>query len=231
MKKPYYQQQAEDRAIFLRDTRDHRLTIHQNEGVYRHMTMARPGSSVCHFNVTTFPGYLVFTGDMGCFTFSRTNDMFGFMDIGDRWNDARPSIDYHYWSEKCRAEDTNSSGREEFDSHAFTTAVRTLLREHMSDKDMPLSDRKTIVDDARFNVLQDFGDYTEATEAARHWRCPITGEHPLYDAWDYGPFLKPSYSFRWACWAIAYTIRCFRLGGDRHTRQGWHDALVLSGEW
>ena len=53
---------------------------------------------------------------------------------------------------------------------------------------------------------------------------------PFQDFYDFGPFTRPSFRLRWACWAIAETIRAYDLGGDRFTRQDKHDAQVLEGK-
>ena len=82
---------------FLDDVKNHELTIHQNNGVYRHLTFSKIGD--CHqcFNITTFPDHLVITGDMGTLVFSRLHDMFNFF----RSDDLRINPDY--WAEKIQS--------------------------------------------------------------------------------------------------------------------------------
>lgn len=63
---------------FLNDVKNHELTIHKDDGVYRHITLRNSETNAFYFNVTTFPNYLVITGDMGSLTFSRVEDMFMF---------------------------------------------------------------------------------------------------------------------------------------------------------
>ena len=43
---------------------------------YRHIRCGRPKSVVFHFNVTTFPGRLVVSGDIGFMAWERCEDMF-----------------------------------------------------------------------------------------------------------------------------------------------------------
>ena len=63
---------------FLDDVKNHELTIHQNNGVYRHLTFKNADDCHQSFNITTFPNHLVITGDMGTLVFSRLYDMFNF---------------------------------------------------------------------------------------------------------------------------------------------------------
>ena len=49
---------------FLDDVKHHEIKVHQNNGVYRHLTFANPNDCNQHFNITTFPNHLVITGDM-----------------------------------------------------------------------------------------------------------------------------------------------------------------------
>lgn len=59
---------------FLRDVAKHEMTVIHDAGEIRHLRFGRPGDSNMHFNITTVPGYLMFTGDMGAWTFSRLPD-------------------------------------------------------------------------------------------------------------------------------------------------------------
>lgn len=82
---------------FARDTKDHKMTVLQDQGVYRHIRYGVPGSSFYAFWITTFPGHLVVTGDMGTWAFARLTDMFEFF----RSPDGR--INTSYWRQKLEA--------------------------------------------------------------------------------------------------------------------------------
>ena len=83
---------------FLKDIASHQLTVNLDQGVFRDLTIANPNTMEMHYNITTRPGYLMITGDMGDFIFKRTNDMFRFF---------RPESGYYinpsYWGEKVEA--------------------------------------------------------------------------------------------------------------------------------
>ncbi len=88
---------------FLKDVQHHQMTIPLNEGVYRHVRFR----STKHgwnqwFDLTTWPGMLTISGDMGTWSFSRLPDMFDFF----RGSKINPS----YWAEKLQH--GNFSGRQ-----------------------------------------------------------------------------------------------------------------------
>jgi len=82
---------------FLDDVKHHELTIHQNNGVDRHLIFKNPATNDRHFNITTFQGYLIITGEMGSLVFSQQNDMFNLFRSDDL------SIDPSYWGERIQS--------------------------------------------------------------------------------------------------------------------------------
>lgn len=92
---------SEIQRSFYEMTKDHRLTIKHEDGLYRHLRMSSPGSVRCwSFDVITWPGYLTITGDAcDTYTFSRNDDMirefFGHKDV---------NLDY--WTEKLQVADS-----------------------------------------------------------------------------------------------------------------------------
>lgn len=225
----YYQEQLKDFSRFRQITVQHRMTILHDDGLYRHIRMARPGSSSYHFNVATIPGYLFFTGDMGEFTFSRTRDMFDFM--RKEWDDGTPSLDYSYWAEKCRAAD-KSVGLWDFDDAAFREAALRMFRNHdWPDKQ---TRREAWTDEVRDLLERDYPDSREAIETLMEFSYVDFDKNerfrPFQELWDYGSFQKPGTHFKFACWAIAYTIRCYDQGADAFDRQAQHDKLILEGK-
>ena len=82
---------------FARDIEKHELTVLRSDGVYRHIRCSKSNSSDMHFEIVTWPGYLAYVGDMGAYTFQRTEDMFEFFRRPDG------KINPRYWSEKVEA--------------------------------------------------------------------------------------------------------------------------------
>lgn len=113
---------------FERDVAAHQMTVLHEEGVYRHIRFGRPDSSSMHFDLITYPGYLVYSGDMGCYVFSRLRDMFEFFRT-DRLDTKDPSklhINRGYWSEKLEAVDGNrrQAGATEFSPEKFRQVIK-----------------------------------------------------------------------------------------------------------
>jgi len=42
-----------------------------------------------------------------------------------------------------------------------------------------------------------------------HYNKQWNNENLLSEFWDYGKFTQPSFGFKWACWAIASTIKLY----------------------
>lgn len=81
---------------FAIDTAKHEMTIRHEDGLYRHLRFREPASSFYWFDLITWPGVLTISSDMGCFVFSRLNDMFEFF--------RGHAINPDYWAEKLRCE-------------------------------------------------------------------------------------------------------------------------------
>jgi hypothetical protein len=80
---------------FARETKDFRLEVLQDDGMYRHLVFCSPKTMLGNFNLTTWPGYLHIGGDRDGFTFSRLPDMFEFFRLHGS-NQINPD----YWQEK-----------------------------------------------------------------------------------------------------------------------------------
>ena len=217
----YYKNQTADRERVLRDIKDHRMQVIQDNGVFRHIRMAKPGTMNMHFNITTTPGYLIYTGDMGSFVFSRVHDMFNFMDID--WGRKVPTIDYRYWGQKCEAADKHG-GIEEYDPDSLKAMAVQVFRQH----EFPKDQRMPAWSEFREDILGYMGE-DEREDICRVMQFEYLGERPCEDFYMDGPFWKHTMRFRWACWVIAHTVRDYRLGGDRVTRQQAHDDIILKG--
>jgi hypothetical protein len=110
---------AKDR--FLEDTKNHSMEVLMDNGVYRHLSFTDNGSSDCRFDITTWPGHLCVSGDMGTFVFSRLHDMFAFFDSKI---DSKYPINPGYWGEKIEASSgTRGTSYKEFSFDLFKELV------------------------------------------------------------------------------------------------------------
>lgn len=189
--------ECDAKARFDKDIGTHKMTVHLAQGLHRHLTFKRPGSSVYHFHITTWPGYLCISGDMECFVFSRLPDMFEFF-RGSRIN---PS----YWSEKLQADNKNV-GHRVFSIELYQAALKSDFEDWSFDSD---DDRKRA-----WEAIEDEFDgilHAESTEhairQALDWECPISKqrfadfyEHTLEDY---------TFQFLWCCYAIQWAIARF----------------------
>lgn len=229
----YAEKQAHDRARFLRDTRGHRMTIIQDDGLHRHIQCWKPGTGDYHFNITTFPGYLVFTGDVGSYVFSRLRDMFEFHRIN--WDQGTPKIDYRYWAQKCTATARDGGTKEFNEAHFKEAAIREFWNhdwpDHKTRRDQWTCHIRDIISDDHQNsgeATRAMMDYRYHRYSEYDWGGSKTEDvNPFHDFYEHGPFTQPSFSLKWACWAIAHTIRDYDLGGDKFARQMKADKIVL----
>ncbi len=92
---------AQAREHFERDTAEHEMTVLHDDGLYRHLRFATPGSFMYGYDLITWPGHLAINGDIDSgYTFARREDMTLFFASG-------PDINPDYWAEKI----TNSAAR------------------------------------------------------------------------------------------------------------------------
>ena len=202
-------------AHFSRDTARHEMTVLLDNGVYRHILFKRPGDSSYHFELVTYPGYLCFSGDMGCYVFSRLRDMVDvFRSSGHEKSapdaPAVRNINPSYWSEKLQAVDgRRKAGFEEFSSEAFEQVVKEQLVQWC--RDHPKLGREGRAELRRqlvWEVLDcsNNGEH-EAIKAGMDFSEEIEGIRFQFDEfWDHD-FTRYTHSFLWACFAIAWGVQ------------------------
>jgi hypothetical protein len=182
---------------FLKDTKDHVLSILHDDGVYRHLKVSKPGTSSYHYHIVTFPGRLVITGDMGSCIFARTYDMFEFFGSG--------KINPSYWSEKleCGKDDIL-----EFDENRFMKDVYKEIQEFKDENDLTEDDLDIldeIISDAK--IITDTGEayrFVSDTEVSMEFGPTFT----FGDMWEHD-FTGFTYHYIWKCYAIVHAIKLY----------------------
>jgi hypothetical protein len=183
---------------FLSDVAQHQMTVLLDNGLYRHVRFQRPGTTCMHFDLVTYPGYLVYSGDMGNFLFERSRDMFGFFRAKRAEGD--PAINPQYWSEKLEAHDRHG-GFEKFDMECFKAAVKRDFDQHWEDAE------DTEARDECWAEVEDkvlgAEDEWEAVTAIRDFQC---GDFSFADFFEHR---LNSYTrrFIWCCYALAWGIQ------------------------
>lgn len=186
---------------FLKDVESHRLTILHEYDYYRHLRFKAPGTGVLLFDLITYPGGLVFRGDMGSFTFERVKDMFNFF----RGDEISPG----YWAEKCIAQD-RTDGISKFSLRELEKSIREYHEEHFSDSDGVM--KKLILQDLEEQVFKPSGE-----EEWRWWanidsfRSGQSEGFDLMEGFIDGciRYKEPSYRYMWACYAIQWGISIY----------------------
>lgn len=184
-------------ARFRKDIAEHQMTVHYASDAHRHLTFRRPGTFAYGFHVTTWPGYLCISGDVGSFVFSRLPDMFEFF-RGSRINSG-------YWAEKLTAHD-KYSGHRVFSEDVYRKAIENDFSHWEFDND---EDRKRAWEAIEDDWSGLFGASTtgEAVKAAMDWECPISKQR-FTDFWDH-TLEEYSFQFLWCCYAIQWAIARF----------------------
>ena len=169
-----YAQERADEARFFKDVEKHKIQVLKDDGVYRHVRFKQPDSMNMHFDLITYPGGLLYTGDMGTFVFWHIHDMFEFFRNNDekKWLDELGLTLYtnhSYWSEKLIA--SNCSGRfegksTEFNAERFKEVIiedylrrwiRTSREEGTLDKD----ERRELWEEVHSEIIDRCDDYGE----------------------------------------------------------------------
>lgn len=164
---------------FRRDTADHVMTVMLDRGTHRNLRFGRLGDVTYHFTLTTWPGYLCVSGDMGTYVFARLQDMFCFF-RGDRIN---PS----YWAEKCVAVDRTIGITEHSED-----AAREFVQEWLAEDASHAAEFACEFEDVDFEDPQAVRDALE--------------EHGFSDAWELD-WDEPTLHFLWCLHAIVWGIQ------------------------
>lgn len=178
---------------FLKDVAKHVMTVIRDDGVHRHLRFAIPDSGNMHFDIVTYPHYLCYSGDMGCYVFSRIHDMFEFF----RGKPEGPlRINESYWGEKLEAID-RPDGYREYQPELLEAHVKEWLDEVEADEEL----RQDVQD----NVLAYAHDGEYAARDALT-QFEHDSHRPFQDSWECN-FSAYTFRFVWCCYALAWAIR------------------------
>lgn len=201
-------------TCFLSDVAGHRMTIHQDDGVYRHLQFSKPGTNCYRFDINTWPGYLCVTGDVGTWTFSRLRDMFEF--FGGAFEDGINTV---YWSEKFEA--GSGCNRElicqQYDHDSFCKDLIKWQNDYLqvdnaepeedtdwNDDSGEDSDEARIRETVRELTRADFCNEHEAWQAVYNADWPDSVS--VWDICDGITFKTYTSHFRWILFAIVWGI-------------------------
>ena len=181
---------------------EHQLTVIHDDGLYRHLRCARPNSSDRHFNITTWPGYLCISGDMGCYVFQRVEDMFQFFRSDDL------AINPGYWAEKLQS--GPSSAPDEITREWVPDNFRSDIERWFKDatEDWSEEDKADAWEEVENNVLSEADNEHRAIIAAMKF-C-YEDKQLFQDFWEVDCKQWKGH-YLWCCYAIVWAIQQYDL--------------------
>lgn len=198
------------KSRFKSDIKDHKMEIVKDDGSFRHVRFSRPDSLSYSFELTTWPGYLTISGDMGCWVFCRTPDMFEF------FRSDKLTINNGYWSEKLQ-----SSSKYEGPEQQFSIdAIRDSIKHHLKGCYLTPKIRKAIMRQVEDDVLSMDSEHDIWT-ALRDFEYSYsdgsefnTKEFTFQDIWELHS-TEWSFHYEWCCYAIVWGIQQY----DKHQKK------------
>jgi hypothetical protein len=218
---------------FLKDVSNHSMTVLLDQGVYRHLSFSNNGSSTKKFDIVTWPGFLAYSGDMGCFVFLRLKDMFEFF---RNYKDKKElQINPSYWGEKLQAVDRDGyyPGHKEYSPEKFKERVEEKVKEWIeefegeydSSEHEQFEQKKDFAEDIKAVIEEevlryaDDGEY-KAHEVLRDFCFEYTANRftnsqkfKFSDTWEWD--LKDyTYRYIWCLYALVWGIEKYDSLGE-----------------
>lgn len=172
-----------------------------DNGLYRHLRFRMKTGGFRWFDIVTWPGKLVITGDCETFTFARLEDMFEFFRQGDQ------RINPGYWQEKiCDGRDrTRGFDWDRFRAEALATF--DAKTEDEADAELRAAAREDLESELDGTEPDEYG----AVQFLREYRYrPGSYQDPVYfqfELCDSPPDGKGwDFHYIWCCRAIVWAI-------------------------
>lgn len=202
--------------LFLKDVSRHELTVLRDDGLYRQLRFRKPESYDMGFDLVTWPGYLAYTGDMGCYVFQRLEDMFKFFrtdrDYAERQG-VQLTINPDYWSEKLKAVDGNrrNGSATEYRQEKLKAMIKEQRLEWIRERDISKDLRRALWDELDGLLYDLYGEESHDYQLVNDWSwSPFgIGKHPIYsfeDLWEHN-FHDYTFHFIWCCFALTWGIK------------------------
>lgn len=205
---------------FPQDVQNHTLSVELDNDLHRHLLFMRNGESAYHFHLTTWPGYLCISGDMGCYVFSRVRDMFKFF----RTDKGR--INPQYWQEKIQ------HGKDDvlrFSDAVFKDNIRQRLNDYLDGIEMDSTVLPEIWELIRVEIFNALDDGPQAAHtAARDFGFELDDHTymPFQDFWEYD-CREFTYHYLWCCHAITWGIQQYDALKQQHQEAADNAAPIL----
>ena len=197
-------------AEFDKRISDHKLFRRHDSGLYRHLSAfaIKDGqrSSAFHFHITTWPGYLNISGDVGCCTFARLDDMFDFFRT-----DPPGGINPTYWAEKLQVcKGCTSDAVMVFSEERFRSGIQDIFRDWKEDCGLSsetIAETQEAISEDIFAELENNGEVA-AYRAAMDFS---TNGLTFTDFWEFDS-REFDFHYIWLCRAIVWAIAKYDAG-------------------
>jgi len=191
---------------FATDVTQHQMTVAHNDGLYRHLTFRNPEHSWnLWFELVTTPGTLTIVGDMGAYTFRRTEDMFTFF----RGSAHRGEPNPHYWAQKL-ANDHNTVMH--YNQDLMIENIWQDVRDHYGDNPVPDGLHEAIQADIIDVLTGDECSDLETVEAFEFYineedrfDSRVSPDFTFSETWEWS-VKRFDLWYLWACHAIVWGI-------------------------
>lgn len=188
------------REQFAAEVVEHRMTVLHDDGLYRHLRFAKPGTGMWSWSLVTWPGHLAVSGDIGDgWVFEREDDMLQFFGRNGHQSGINPS----YWAEKLPSHMRVAA--KHFSADRFEAAVRA----DVESRDLTDEQKSLLLESLELSVFQGYDDLGWSLSAiAGTWMpagVPVEFEdfeHGEYDDWEH--------HFLLALFAIVHGVRQYR---------------------
>lgn len=220
--KSYYEKFYPDAyRLFALDTAEHKMTVIQDNGLYRHLRFRKPGTGMYGFDIITWPGSLVIKGDMGTYLFSRTEDMFEFFGTGD--------MNPGYWAEKTPGYGRKNESIKTYDAETVRGYIASYIEDAVSEaaadaecehddvEDVAIATskyRRRLMEHINSELFPDTVDYFNPSLSEEEMHQALAdfefeGREFWSDTWEWD-LTTYTHQFLWCCLAIPYAIRTYR---------------------
>lgn len=212
------------RGMFLADVATHEMQVLQDQGLYRHLRFRSPEhGSAFLFDIITWPGALCIEGDMGCYVFSRLQDMFKFfradkalLERLTEQGETALSIKPGYWAEKLQSA-TKKECRQ-YEPDIFRERIRHEFDEWCESEEPADEAKAKLWEEIESEILihADDGEF-----AAIRAACDFESEEHGFSLPDFfeNDCTRWQHHYLWCCFSIAWGIQHY----DAEKARGPHE--------
>jgi len=213
---------------FLKDVKNHEMTVLLDNGLYRHLRFASTGEHSWNqwFEIVTWPGRLAYHGDMGTYVFERIEDMFQFFRTKPQDGKEKLYINTGYWGEKLVAVDRHN-GYHKYNADFVREQVKERADEWIEENSLSKEDADALREDLEEEINYDDGmheayrtisgfSYKVGEDA--YWRQDtrslVASAKPKFNTFEFQDIFEwrwedYTYHYVWCCYAIAWAINMY----------------------